>query len=499
MRAAATEETSEPGGRKIVDIYGQGLGAERVDLFTGTLHLDYTDVHLPGKYGLDLEIRRWYVSKYDSRMWGTSPTCQNLDYAGFGYNEVGEVLGYGWRFHMGRYYQQTQPWNGFGEQPADVLELPGGKQVAFYPVQSGSAMLPSTYPPNIAAANYPTRLLSPDNWIAFIPSVSGIPLYVFSPDGKHYAFASSLVTTWTGRRMWNCTEISVGGDVATPSTRITIDYKPFNPYVSNPYPYISAVHDSYGRLVTFTYATDPTDTYDFFIDPLYRMDFPVAGGAGTQYYYYHKPSPNPASSPGYPKAAQASSPAWVSPYMNADPALPGLLQKTTGQWCFLLAKVVPPPGDLFATQYQYYRDYAAGSDGNGGNLLSNILLPNGTTTGYDYAFMNRGDYGGGGCGQTTCWQALVRRGAKGTVFAGSFTGGVQTRTWDYQYDFILAPSGRKKVDSVWRVMVYWPVTDPNPKCEVYYFNPWYGYANYSCSPDWDSISCLNGNCEENGT
>lgn len=40
-----------------------GAGSEQIDPFTGSVNLGYTDVHIPGAFGLDLDVVRTYSSK----------------------------------------------------------------------------------------------------------------------------------------------------------------------------------------------------------------------------------------------------------------------------------------------------------------------------------------------------------------------------------------------------------------------------------------------------
>src|SRR5688572_6493122 len=63
---------------------------EHIDPFSGTLQLQYTDVHVPGNGGLDVKVTRTYTS------------LQTNDYPKIGRN------GLGWTMHFGRIVASSQ-------------------------------------------------------------------------------------------------------------------------------------------------------------------------------------------------------------------------------------------------------------------------------------------------------------------------------------------------------------------------------------------------------
>ena len=157
---------------------------EQINFFNGNLHLVHTDLHLPGKNGLDLRIQR----SYSSRVWG------RVD---FGTGEADDALvaakelmelGFGWSLHMGRYRD-----NGFGSSTQindAVFEEPDGTTHRFFNDSFGNDYL------SIDAQ------ISEDLWVEFAASSSnplcqpgtGITRCVVSPAGITYRIGSDIYT-----------------------------------------------------------------------------------------------------------------------------------------------------------------------------------------------------------------------------------------------------------------------------------------------------------------
>ncbi len=426
-------------------LYDTDTDAERVDLFRCSLHLQHTDVHLPGKYGLDVNVVRWYDSKISDTATSTGGTCQVFDYG----QETGEVLGYGWRLHMGRFIQQLNPVipspGVAAPNPADYLELPGGHRIAFY-TSADSALFPNSNP-----AGQRTGV---EFWWATYPVTTSDPLVVHAPDGTIYEFnPSAQYSAGANTVIWNVTTIQRG------DASISIQYD-----VTPQYAYITSITDTYGRQVTFHYynANDPSQL----VNPLYEIDFPVAGTTGSVKYYYINPSSSPVTQD------STSNPVFTMPTLSALTS-PAPRSKTYGPPYFILGQVVPPAGTAFATSYNYFLD-AGGGGALAGNQMACIQYPNGTVSAYAYAFISRGDFPG-----QSCYLAISARGKKGSLVAGRTSPAPEVRRWTYGYS--VAGSGNTSQFKA-------QVDTPEPVRQIYYFNPFLPLSGVSCST---------GNCPSN--
>lgn len=445
----------------VMKTYNSDMSGDSVDLFRGILHIEHTDVSLPGRNGLDLRIVRWYDSKTTDGAGSSDGSCYNVDYDGL---EIGEVLGYGWRMHMGRYTESLDRVPNPSEvsvNPSDILELPGGQQITLQ-ANPDAALLP-TWPAGISSSRY-VRKIGPGFWIAYVPSypLSSDPLYVYAPDGSYYIFKPIHRLNGSNSFIWNCSEIH-RGDAA-----ITISYVPFP--TTPKYAYISSVLDSFNRQITFTYYSDPSDTGDLYVDVLTKITFPQPGGSATgntvSYYYTVQGS-------SYPTASTATNPSFIPPSTSTTPSM--ITVANRGPF-YQLGKIVAETGD--ATEFQYFR----GSS----NALANIRYPSWTVTGYDYAYIVKQDFGGGA--GTSCYFVLSKRGIKGLLYAGRATSASTTRLWTYSYALETldgtTPSPLNH-QSVWTATV----VTPESTTEKSYFNAFVPSSG---------VSCTTGDCPSNG-
>jgi YD repeat-containing protein len=118
----------EPGMQPNRDYVNQHFG-EHIDPFTGALQLHYTDIHIPGNGGFDLNVSRSYNSASVDR---ANPKHHSM-------------MGVGWSLHMGRVSKtgidicsNTDPDSG-NDNP--VLETPDGGTQRLYFTSSGSPLM----------------------------------------------------------------------------------------------------------------------------------------------------------------------------------------------------------------------------------------------------------------------------------------------------------------------------------------------------------------------
>lgn len=216
---------SEPGLNPLRDYLNQNA-SEYIDPFSGTLHLSYVDIQVPGNGGLDIKVQRSYTTVgYDRNFLGNRT-----------------VTGVGWTIHFGRVLNR----DGFvcGNLNPDlrdnpVIELPdGSRQILFAPEPV----------PGVS----PTPLwISKERWKAECDTSMGtLGLIVTSPEGLEYRMnayedrycgigACSWYATQTKDRNGNTISISYTSD-------------------AQGYKRINQVTSSDGRLVTFQYAGEGT-------------------------------------------------------------------------------------------------------------------------------------------------------------------------------------------------------------------------------------------------
>jgi RHS repeat-associated protein len=235
----------------------EGIGDD-VDPFSGTLHVVQTDLVLPGKAGLDLRL----VRSYSSKLWVRT---NQADLGSFIGESDPPMLGWGWSFHMGRLKNPngtgapTDPCS--GDYP--VLELPNGSARVFYRV----------------SASNPKNYVSRDRWVmetdCSLLGGGGKGTCVWSTDGVRYEFSSAAADSFqyggSNTPGWPLSRMVDRFD-----NQISVTYEPDHLGA------ISAITDTYGRVITFRYTGTQTDK---------RLDTVTAGTNVYQYGYTSHSTP----------------------------------------------------------------------------------------------------------------------------------------------------------------------------------------------------------------
>jgi hypothetical protein len=121
----------EPGLQPNRDFVNQHFG-EHIDPFTGALQLHYTDIHIPGNGGFDLNVQR----SYNSASVNKNNPKQNSN------------MGVGWSLHFGRVTKAgtdgicTNDFETSTDNP--VVEMPDGSTQRLYFTSSGSPLALTT-------------------------------------------------------------------------------------------------------------------------------------------------------------------------------------------------------------------------------------------------------------------------------------------------------------------------------------------------------------------
>jgi RHS repeat-associated protein len=109
------------------------LDGESVDPFSGNLRIVRSDLKLPGKAGLDLEI----VRTYSSKVWARADELSDTPLLAEGEHSV---LGYGWSLHMGRLRNPGAGGSsGYCGGDFPVYEAPDGSARVFYPLEGSDS------------------------------------------------------------------------------------------------------------------------------------------------------------------------------------------------------------------------------------------------------------------------------------------------------------------------------------------------------------------------
>jgi YD repeat-containing protein len=240
---------SEPGLNPFREYVNQNA-SEYIDPFSGTLHLSYVDLLIPGNGGLDIKVQRSYTSVNFLR-----------EFLG-----LRTVTGVGWTMHFGRVLKSNQACedtntSGIGDNP--VIELPDG----FRHILTTPNPIPEIGPS-------PTPLwMSTSRWKAECDtSVSPPGFIVTSPEGVEYRMNKREDQyANVGTYSWYTTQIKDRN-----GNTINISYIDHSPPA---YKLIHQVTSSDGRLVTFQYVD--TGTFDV------RLSSITANGK-TWFYNYTK-------------------------------------------------------------------------------------------------------------------------------------------------------------------------------------------------------------------
>jgi len=236
---------SEPGLNSVRDYLNQNA-TEYIDPFSGTLHLSYVDLLVPGNGGLDIKVQRNYNTiSYDRNLLG-----------------IRTVTGVGWKIHFGRVLNRdgdvcSNLFVDLRDNP--VLELPDGTQEIFFQ-------------PNPIPGVSPTPWwITKNRWKAECDtSVPTLGLIVTSPEGVEYRMnkRDTFSCAW-GACVWYTTQIKDRN-----GNTINISYidQP-----SSGHSLINQVTSSDGRLVTFQYVGSGT--------PDVRLSSITANGQTWTYNY----------------------------------------------------------------------------------------------------------------------------------------------------------------------------------------------------------------------
>lgn len=225
-------------------VFSQEMPGETVDPFTGILRIVQTDLVLPGKAGLDLQI----VRAYSSKIWGRADL---FDMEPLLAEKEHSVLGYGWTFHMGRVknpFASGQYGMCSGDFP--IYEAPDGSSRVFYPMRGSN-----------------NSFISKDFWRLEknCTTAGGTGVCIWSDNGVRYEFDSSNQYYYGGTTpVW-----PLSGIVDMFDNRIEVHYLAGTGAVSG-------VTDTWNRQVTFEYSSD--------VDGL-RLVNMQANGKTYQYLY----------------------------------------------------------------------------------------------------------------------------------------------------------------------------------------------------------------------
>jgi len=193
---------------------------DRVDAFSGYMHINMVDVKLPGKGGLDLVVQQYYSSNVWSRV-----DYQSIPNHVPGADPYDNLGGAGWQLHMGKLIKPSSsgPW---------TAVMPDGSTHLLYDDISGSGQI------------------SRERWK--LEYDSSAHLYNLTlTDGTIYRFAtSSVYPDYWNNLVYQCTEISKPGVSAS----IQIQYDSS----LTGWPLLDTITDTWGRTVHFQYVTsDP--------------------------------------------------------------------------------------------------------------------------------------------------------------------------------------------------------------------------------------------------
>lgn len=209
---------------------------EHIDPFSGNMLIVHTDLHLPGKGGLDVTLNR----SYNSLIYGRRDNTSFPAFVG-GYDK--SSLGPGWSMHMGilrnppAMYAINYPLNmTWGNNP--VFELPDGTKQIFYPAPSDN-----------------TKMVSKDFWILKTIQIVDYNNHgdwqIIAPDGTIYKVSNNTAgystTNFTNVSMTNVAQVTSITNAAQTATLAVTYNKTKSPTG------IDTITDSLGRVISFTY------------------------------------------------------------------------------------------------------------------------------------------------------------------------------------------------------------------------------------------------------
>jgi YD repeat-containing protein len=186
---------------------------DRVEPFSGALHVNAVDITLPGKGGLDLVVQRYYSSAIWNRVEGGlltkhAASSDPMDHLGGG----------GWQLHMGKVIQPllpSDPW---------VAVMPDGSTHLLFNKMNGQGRV------------------SRERW-AFVWNSTTALYDLTLTDGTVYSFDPSFkYTNFHSQNVYQCTRIAKPGVTSS----IQIQYSAASLL-------LTSITDTYGRTVTFSY------------------------------------------------------------------------------------------------------------------------------------------------------------------------------------------------------------------------------------------------------
>jgi hypothetical protein len=170
---------------------------DRVDPFSGYLHINMVDVHLPGRAGLDLKVQRYYSSNIWRRV--DYPALWDVSTHTPFYDTQDNLGSSGWQLHMGKVL------NPFGIGSPSLLRdnpvviMPDGSTSKFYSSSAGAG------------------LISPHRWT--YRTVAAATWEVTATDGTRYRFEMGSGAGYYdmhNRPVAQCTRVTdVNGNVIT--------------------------------------------------------------------------------------------------------------------------------------------------------------------------------------------------------------------------------------------------------------------------------------------
>jgi hypothetical protein len=191
---------------------------EKIEPFSGKLHLDHTDLTIPGNGGMDINITRFYTSPEDFIEWSDG------------------IVGIGWTMHFGRlvvpaiHKDKVCSQSSWNTTTADnpSFEHPDGARELL-----------------VLAADNSGDLVTKSNWR--FSCNGGTAKTIRSPDGRTYVLGHENLSQDGEEKSWHTTSIT-----DQHNNRLEFTYTAnYEPYIEQIEAFQDGVSD--GRLVTFDY------------------------------------------------------------------------------------------------------------------------------------------------------------------------------------------------------------------------------------------------------